>query len=507
MLYFFLPRSAKKVTFFISLALMVFIVSCTKNNMETASKGSLLSNHLMSLASPPAATGQPVSAAINQNQHGYNIANNFLGLSYEINNIASDPSFLRADNAVLLQLIQNLGASGMIRIGGNSSDKVVWTGNVRNASTGKDSLATTDVDQLAAFVSATGGWKLVLGLNLGYYNPSLSANEAVYVSNALGANLYALQFGNEPASYSSNGLRPSTYNVNTYMAEWRVYRDSVRNLLPLAPLAGPDISRVTNNATSYLKTFADSLHSYINMLSGHYYGDAYSPTSSTDTETVFDSITSVKTYTSTPGQLGKINTLATSYSIPYRITECGSVASGGRAGLSDAFGSALWALDFMWQVATNNGQGVNFHGSATALYTPIARTNGVIVPRPGYYAMLAFAYGGSGGSSILPVALTANGKLCTAYACTKNGKTFVTLVNRDTVNLSYTLNLTNTVTEMDLYRLTASSITAKTGITFAGAAVNADGTYSPGSIEQYTVGSNSVVVNVAARTAVVAVLQ
>ncbi len=494
---------------FLYLGIVLIALSACQKSPELAPEklAGVQQSILSTLPPPPVANGQGVSVSVNQTQPGFTIADNFAGLSYETNYIARDPSFLRADNAVLLQMIQNLGANGVIRIGGGSSDETIWTGGPRYSNTGIDSLTTTDINQLAAFVSATGGWKLIFGLNMGHYNPSLNAKEAVYVSNALGANLYALQFGNEPASLSESGLRPPGYDVNGYMADWSVYRDSVRNRLPLAPLAGPDVSKMTNSISVFLKPFADNLHADIKLLSGHYYGNGYSPVVATDPESVFDSITSIKTYKTTPVQLGKINTLATSYSLPYRITECGSVSKGGVAGISDAFGSALWALDFMWQVAVNNGRGVDFHGSATSNYTPIARTNGAIVPRPTYYAMLAFKYGGGSGSQILPATLTANGKLCTAYACIKNGKTYVTMVNRDQSDLSYTVNLSNAATQMTLYRLTAASIAAKTGITFGGATVSASGTFSTGAGEQYAVGANTAVVNVPARTAVVVVFE
>lgn len=492
------------------------ILAITANTYSSCSKSSNAGNTIKnpdttaktepsgsSLPAAPPANGAPVTVTIGNNANGYLIPAGFEGFSYETNNIAKAPTYLRADNTVMIQMIQNLGPNGIIRIGGNSSDQTTWTGQPRNANTGTGYLTTTDVDQLTAFVSALNGWKLIFGLNMANYDPSLAANEAVYVSNAAGNNLYALQFGNEPSSYAGNGLRPAPYDVNAYMADWKVYRDSVRNVLPQAPLAGPDISRVTHQTTAFLKTFADNLHSDINLLTGHYYGNDYSTTSSTDPETVFDSITSVLTYNTTPARLTAINTLATSYNIPYRITETGSVASGGVAGLSDAFGSALWALDFMWQVAINGGQGVNFHGSATSAYTPIGRANGAIVPRPGYYAMLAFKYAGTAGGRVQPATLTANGKLCTAYACANGGSTYVTLVNRDTSNLSYTVNLPVIATSMSISRLTAASIAATTGITFANATINADGTFTPASTEQYAVSGTSAIVNVPARTAVV----
>lgn len=481
--------------FLATVAIATILSGCNKKNMDpgpkTSARPDTIAKTKNSLAGPPPANGQPVSVSINQAQPGFTIAANFAGITYETGSLVSDFNYLSAGNTKLVQLMKNLG-SGIIRVGGTSSDLIHWTGQARNAHTGSDSITTTDIDRLAGFVNAIGGsWKVLFGLNMGTYNPSASANEAIYVSHALGNNLYAFQFGNEPLSYGKDGLRPSGWNIYDYMANWRIYRDSVRHYLPQVPIAGPDISRMLNQAGSALKVFADTLHSDINLLTGHYYGNSYATTNSTDLEVLFDTVTSATVYAIVPPRLAIINNLAASYNLPYRITES-NAATSGMNGITSAYANAIWALDFMWQAATNNCQGVNLNGSWV---------------RPNYYGMLAFKYGAAAGSRILPAALAANGKLCTAYATVNNGTTYVTLVNRDTANLSYTINLTNTATQMSLYRLTAPSITATTGITFAGASVNADGTFAPGTTEQYTVGGTSSVVNVPAHTAVVAAFQ
>src|SRR4029077_15456324 len=45
----------------------------------------------------------------------------FMGLGYEISSVAR-PGLLSARNSVYVQLVRTLGASGVIRVGGNTSD-------------------------------------------------------------------------------------------------------------------------------------------------------------------------------------------------------------------------------------------------------------------------------------------------------------------------------------------------------------------------------------------------
>ena len=91
-------------------------------------------------------------------------------------------------------MIKNLG-TGVLRIGGDSSDETTWTGNKRNSSTPANSLTTTDIDHLAAF-SKDIGWPVIFGLNLGKFDADTAAKEAVYIDKTLKSNLYVLQSGN-----------------------------------------------------------------------------------------------------------------------------------------------------------------------------------------------------------------------------------------------------------------------------------------------------------------------
>ena len=91
--------------------------------------------------------------------------------------------------------------------------------------------------------------------------------------------------------------------------------------------------------------------------------------------------------TSLPGTVSNIVAAATAASLPlgFRTDECGSFYNGGAPNVSDAYGTALWTLDFMFTCALNGGQGVNFHGGGDGTgYTPIADNGTTVVQaRPG----------------------------------------------------------------------------------------------------------------------------
>src|SRR5471030_1463933 len=123
----------------IAILMAITLVACKKDNPKPVFPAF---NQL------PAVYNQPVTVNVDQSQPGFTIPENFEGLSYETGIFGESPEFLNADNTVLFQLIQNLG-SGVLRIGGNSSDETPWTGGARTANTPAKSLTTSDIDNLA----------------------------------------------------------------------------------------------------------------------------------------------------------------------------------------------------------------------------------------------------------------------------------------------------------------------------------------------------------------------
>lgn len=425
------------------------------------------------------------------------ISNNFEGMSFEVDLLTSDPEFLNVNNKTAIQLFKNLGA-GVIRIGGGTSDLIGWTGHPRSASDGVTMLTTSDVDRLAAFSKAV-DWQVIFGLNMAGNDAVGSTNEATYAANALGSHLYAFQAGNEPDMFDREGLRPAPYDVYAYSKDWDIYYASIKKQVPQAQFAGPDIA----NNSQWVNLFVQDESTNLNIMDAHFYvtGPATAPYI-TKTDILNPS------YGLAP-YLANLNNQASLYKMPYRITECNSIWGGGKQGVSDTFAATLWALDFMWQVAINNGQGINFHGGtlrgANLYYSPVLNLDGKFTAMPEYYAMLAFRYA-SAGSRIISSPLNDNTIAnCTAYACVDSqGNYNVTLINKETdKDVSFTLNVNKSATTARIWRLTAPSLDSKSDVKFAGASVNDDGTFVPGAGDNQPVSLGKVVIKVPAGSAAV----
>src|SRR5262245_25215655 len=80
--------------------------------------------------------GIALQLTVHPDRHGNPIAADFTGLSYETSQL-SDATFFSPDNAALAAFHRRLGASGILRIGGNTSEFGVWTPDAA-PSAGKD---------------------------------------------------------------------------------------------------------------------------------------------------------------------------------------------------------------------------------------------------------------------------------------------------------------------------------------------------------------------------------
>lgn len=82
------------------------------------------------------------------------------------------------------------------------------------------------------------------------------------------------------------------------------------------------------------------------------------------------------------------------YSLPYTISETNSLYGGGRAGVSNTFGAALWNLDFSLYSAASNISRINYHMGKNYWYSawqPVNTTTSPIGTRAPYYGNLAAA--------------------------------------------------------------------------------------------------------------------
>ncbi len=428
---------------------------------------------------------------------GNPIVEDFTGLSYESAQLA-DPTFFSPDNAELVGFIRRLGASGVLRIGGNTSEYCYWAPNAKpqqNAqanqnqanvipqalAVGPDTghqappprkLTPEAVDNMRGFIDAT-GWKLIYGLNMGTENAETAAAEAEYVLHAMGDKLIAFQLCNEPDLFSRNGLRQPGYNYAQFATEWQHFFDVIRNKVPQAPFAGPDTA--FNN--EWLVPFAKQFKSDVAFLSQHYYAEGPPTDPSMTIERLLRPNPKL-----TAEFAGMAETKADTH-VPFRLTETNSCYQGGKQGVSDTFASALWGADLMYQLAAAGGIGINFHGGGYGWYTPIAGTvQDGFLARPIYYGMLLFAQAGPGQLVDATIQNHDDAPLVTAYGLkSRNADTVKAIVfNKHGDRVVRVQIATGTsATQGRALRLTAPRLDDTTDETLGSNPVGASGAWQP----------------------------
>lgn len=425
--------------------------------------GALASKRL--LAESP--TPLPIHIDINRTLG--RITADFTGLGYEISSVAV-PGLLSPANHHYVQMVRTLGPRGVIRIGGNTSDYSSFQSGGKLVSSPKATVVNTEsLRELGHFLNAT-GWQLIWGLNLGSGTEQRAVREAQAVTAAAGDKLLAFEIGNEPDLFVHEGHRPAGYDYDQYLREFRRYKAAIRTQLPSAPFAGPDVARETEWAARFAQ---DEGHD-LKLLTHHYYrGGARNPRSSLDELLAPDPHL---------GQmLDSMRAASTKAGIPYRICETNSFSGGGKPGVSDTFGSALWTLDYMFTLAAHGASGLNLETGVNQLdfvspYSPIMDDqHGHYSAAPDYYGMLAFAP--TAGGELLAADYDAAGLNITAYAVRNNdGKLVVTIINKDQ-NRSVLAHIDTgkRLSRSTAMRLSGPSPESLTGTTLGGSSLNVSG--------------------------------
>jgi hypothetical protein len=433
-----------------------------------------------------------VRVAVDGEVAGRSIPTDFIGLSYE-SSILTPGNYFTPGNDFVLELIRSLGKSGIIRIGGNTSEQTVWRPERASAAqSGTFVITPAAIDRLAGALRII-GWQLIYGLNLARGEPEDAAAEAAYVADAVGPQLLAFQIGNEP-----DGFR---YDFETFLRKWRLFQSAIISRVPSASFAGPDVA--TN--TDWVAKFAAAKPRGLTLLTRHYYADGPAGASNITLANLVRSsqrvVPLLKSLRSISGKSG----------LPFRIVEANSIFNEGQPGVSDTLGAALWALELMFQIATADGAGINLHTGANnnhpaedKAYTPIARTDGGHYrATPLYYGMLAFAIAGRG--TLVPLQCVPNYPQLNAFATRADDGTFrFCLINKDSAHLGrVSISPVGRYTRASILRLVGPAAEATRGVTLGGTAVDVFGRWVPSSDETLSADREEIVVYLPTNSAAV----
>jgi hypothetical protein len=416
-----------------------------------------------------------VALTIPREAAGPHMPIDFVGLSYEVQQLA-DPSFFSAQNTGLIREFKALSSTGVLRLGGNTSEFAYWKPKpgspepehrqvrevVGEPKAQYYAVTPEAVRNLAEFLQAT-GWNCIYGIGMGTNTPVRAAEESVFAAETLGDRLQYFQIGNEVDLFDRHLRDPKTWSAKTYLEEWLALARAIAARVPTAKFGMPDVA----SKVSWLNEIADQWPSIqaaprVTTLTHHYYfgGPATNP------EVNIPNLLNPATMQKVQNTANIASAAASKMGARVRMTEGNTCYRGGKPGLSDAFAAALWSADYSLLLASNDYSGVNLHGGTGKsvansvggtlpgdalleakgetpeqiaahphpFYTPIGTFGSDYVLEPVAYG-LKFAGSFSGGTLLkteLSAQLQETGVNATAYAAKlPSGHTSVIVLNKD----------------------------------------------------------------------------
>jgi hypothetical protein len=428
-----------------------------------------------------AAHGISVGVDSNPNPNPAAMEPYFLGLSYPKTWVSVD--MFNPDNAASVALFKDLGPGVLRFLAEGVKGAIPWDPDGAGLQYGV--TTTADIKRVAAFVKAA-NWKVIYGIGLLSSTPSAAASEAAVAAKEFGSSLLGFEIGNEPNNYAlpmygepqipgytwADYISTApVYSDGVLLPSWPAYANAIRAAVPNAPLAG------AATGASWTIPLAESGEAdKLSLLTLHYYATwpAESPTMTT--------LLTPDPYV--PESLAQTNAAAAAANITggVRYSECNSV-SGEVPGLSDAFGAALWTIDFLFVNAFNQSNGVAFTsgGSGAGNYTPLVDdlTN-VTGIGPDFYGLYAYKLISKGGK-LMTTDVAPGYATFSAYAIEQpDGSTDFVLNNKNPYS-SVTVAVKPETSFSEAYSLllTAPSLTSTSGFTLGGSPINIDGSWKP----------------------------
>jgi len=405
----------------------------------------------------------------------------FLGLSVEYPALAAyagtDP---RAVNPVLVQLLRNLspGQAPNLRIGGDSTDSTWWAvPGVAKPYGIKYTLTPRWVHVTAALARELGA-RLILGINLELNSARDAAAETGALVDGIGrSSIVGLEPGNEPELYGSFSFyrlpdgqhvtgRPSGYAFSDYLRDFNRIAASLPKLALVGPATGgprwiPELPAFLNAEPGVRVA---TLHKYPLQTC---FIDPSQPQ--------FPTISHLLSPLASRGladSIARFVRVAHAHRVALRIDEMNTDSCGTAPGVSNAFSSALWALDAVFQMARVGVDGVNLHTYPRATYELFrfthraGRWSGFVAPE--YYGLQMFAEAAPPGARLLAVS-GATGNVRAWATRGPDGTVRVVLINDDTSrSQTVAVRIPAVSGTATLTRLLGKGVSARSGVTLGG---------------------------------------
>ncbi len=405
----------------------------------------------------------------------------FLGLSFEYWALESyagkNPG---AVNPIFVRLIRQLvkPGSAVVRVGGVTTDQSWWPVAGISPPRGVRYKLTARRLEVAKALATQVGARLIMGVNFEVDSRAVAAAETRAMLRVIGRNrIYAFELGNEPELYGSRPWywtktgreafgRPADWYFATLNADYAQIAPALGDV----PLAGPTIG-----AGSWMADLVPFLagEPRIRVVTLHRY-----PLQNCSVGPASPNYPTINHLLSQTASVGLANSLAPyvviahQHHLPLRSDEMNTVSCGYSHGVSNAFGSALWSLDALFQMAAVGVDGVNIHsypGAGDQLFR-FTRSGsgwqGVVAPE--YYGLLMFAQAAPRGARLVPVS-GATDTLRVWATISPSGSVRVLVINDDPARAqSVKLHIPGSRLNGAMERLEAPSVHATGHVTLGG---------------------------------------
>ncbi len=407
------------------------------------------------IATATVSTGSPIVT----------IPTNFLGFSHEwvSAQLMMGNASLGVNNiyrTLIGTLTTSMGGALSVRIGGGSTDT-------------STTVTSATVEPFVELAKAS-NVKFILGVNFGSNDLSLAEEQAkTFTTNLPVSAVTAIEIGNEPDGYSTNGIRYSTYTYPEFIPQYQEWFKGVSAFIPsTVPIAGPVFG--TGNWISMSQPDVANSILKAGIITQHKYISCYDPSSPLPDNVLLQASSSIASL----WELQPYAAAAHQVGLPFRMDEINSICNGGQPGVSNSFSSALWAVDTMFEDANAGIDGVNWNtgyiGGAYDLFQFTIWNNGsentyaLTEVRPLYYGLSFFAQAAGKSAQLLPTSTLTNDNIKVWATKDSTGKAHLVIINKEpAISGSVQITLSD-YGSGSVVRLTASNYLATSGITLGG---------------------------------------
>lgn len=403
----------------------------------------------------------PVTVSVDTQSRGYVIPEDFSGVSIFTGTQVRDHrgksgNLFSGTNTQLITLFKNSGLRH-VRLGATGSP-----------TSGSKNLSHEDIDALFAFAKAA-DIKVIYSLHF-----ADGPATAKYIWDNYRNYVDYFAFDNEPDG-RLNDDPGATAVGKDYFSSWRSFAKSVTEAAPGSKFAGPDAAGRTL-VPRFVKAEQDA--GFLALITQHTYVGGSPIKKHIDQPHAIENMLSTGWVNTNYPQLHK---MLAKQGLPFRLTESDDHTHG-VTNASDAFCSALWALDYSHWWAAHGAAGVNFQNTewltTDTFYLDTAGNYQVHVKAHG---IRAFELGSHG--SVEPVTIDNKDKLnLTAYAVGDATNLCVTIINKEHGTGARDAKATiipdgfSSKTAANVIFLTApkGDVTAITGVTLGGVTITND---------------------------------